>query len=71
VPKPSRPSEREKEGADRAEAEIVDEDDDELGVLLDRRDDLNSASSVRAVADHHEYIAFGRRELHADARRIS
>ena len=60
-------AERARERADRREPAVIDEHDDELGVLLDRRDDLARHHEVAAVADHDEHLALGCREFHADA----
>ena len=52
---------------DRPEAVVLDEHDDELDPLLDRGHELLAHHQVGAVADHHEHVAVGGSEAHAEA----
>ena len=48
---------------------VVDQNDRQLRVLLDRRDDLLRHHQVRAVADEHVHLAIGGRKLDAESAR--
>ena len=50
-------AERLRQRADRGEAVVLDEDDDELDALLHGGHDLLGHHQVGAVADHHEHLA--------------
>ena len=58
-------ADRARERADRRVAVVLDQDDDELDALGDRRRQLAREHQVGAVADHHEHLAVRRRELGA------
>ena len=62
-------AERARERPDRREAVIVDEHDDELGPLLQGRDDRLAQHEIRAVPDERVHLAVPRGQLHAQRAR--
>ena len=59
-------ADRPRQRADRRVAVVLYQHDHQLDTLRDRGHELARQHQVRAVADHHEHLALGRRELDPD-----